>query len=412
MGYYSVEGIKQVLADQMTRLEKKFEKERIIDREIPALKKYLSHPNVLAILGVRRSGKSTLAEMLLRGENFGYVNFDDDRLAGVKVGDLHEIEKFIYELFGEVEYFLFDEVHNVQGWELFVSRLREGGGKVIVTGSNSKMLSGELATALTGRHVNFTLFPFSFSEYLRFKGVKIEKFKDTLTTTSEGTVKRELENYMRDGGFPEALKISNDLVFSIFSDIVYKDVVQRLRIKRIELFKEFAVNVVKYYSNEISLSRLSKSLKLSNNTVDEWFNGLVNAYLVLTSERFTNKPREGMTSPRKVYVVDPGLVTSIALDASKGREMENLIALTLSRFGEKLFYLKGSDYEIDFFTGDKAIQVTYASGKDEIPRRETEGLNKVRAKEKVVVTWDYEDEVGGIKFIPIWKFLLMYGSLA
>ena len=398
--------IKQVLVDQKARLERKFEKEKIIERDIPDLKKYLSHPNVLAILGVRRSGKSTLAEMLLRGENFGYVNFDDDRLAGIKVDDLYKLEKIIYELFGEVEYFLFDEIHNVKGWELFVSRLREEGEKIIITGSNSKMLSGELATALTGRHVNFTLFPFSFSEYLRFKGVKIEKVKDTFTTSSEGVIKRELGNYMREGGFPEVLKISDDLIFSIFSDIVYKDVVQRLKIKRIELFKVFTINIIKYYSNEVSLSKLSKTLKLSNNTVEEWFNGLINAYVVITSERFTNRPREGMTSPKKVYVIDPSFITSIALDSSKGRIMENLVALQLSRMGEKLFYLKGNNYEIDFLTRDKAIQVTYASGKDEIPKREIEGLNKIKTKEKIVITWDYEDKLGEIKFIPIWKFLL------
>ncbi|BCU67782.1 ATPase AAA [Sulfolobales archaeon HS-7] len=397
---------RQVLLDQKVRLERKFEKEIIIQRDIPNLKKYLSQPNVLAILGVRRSGKSTLAELLLRGENFGYVNFDDDRLVGIKVQDLHKLEKAIYELFGEVKYFLFDEVHNVEGWELFVSRLREEGKKIIVTGSNSKTLSGELATALTGRHVNFTLFPFSFSEYLRFKGVKIEKIKDTFTSSSEGAIMRELENYMRKGGFPEVLKISDDFIFSIFSDIVYKDVVEKLRIKRIELFRAFTVNIVKYYSNEVSLSRLSKTLKLSNNTVEEWFNGLINAYVITTSERFTNKPREGMTSPKKVYVIDPGFISSIALDDSKGRIMENLVALQLSRVGEKLFYVKSNNYEIDFFVKDKAIQVTYASGKDEIPKREIEGLNKVKARKKVVITWDYEDEIKEIKFIPIWKFLL------
>ncbi len=399
--------IKQVLADQRTRLERKFEKEKIIERDIPNLKKYLSQPNVLAILGVRRSGKSTLAEMLLRGENFGYVNFDDDRLAGIKIEDLHKLEKAIYELFGEVEYFLFDEIHNVKGWELFVSRLREEGKKVIVTGSNSKMLSGELSTALTGRHSNFTLFPFSFSEYLRFKGVKIEKIKDTFTSPSEGIIKRELENYIMEGGFPEVLKISEDFIFSIFSDIVYKDIVERLKIKRIELFKNFAVNIIKYYSNEVSLSKLSKTLKVSNNTVEEWFNGLIEAYVIITSERFTSKPREGMTSPKKVYVIDPGFISSIALDNSKGRIMENLVALQLARNGEKLFYVKGNNYEIDFLSKDRAIQVTYASGKDEIPKREIEGLNKINAKEKIVITWDYEDKIKEIKFIPIWKFLLL-----
>jgi len=113
-----------------------------------------------------------------------------------------------------------------------------------------------------------------------------------------------------------------------------------------------------------------------------------------------------MTSPKKVYVVDPSFISAIALDNSTGRIMENLVAIHLVRNGVKLFYLKGDNYEIDFVTGDKAIQVTYASGRDEMPKREIEGLIKVKAREKVVITWDYEDEIGGIKFIPIWKFLL------
>ena len=272
------------------------------------------------------------------------------------------------------------------------------------------MLSGELATALTGRHADFTLFPFSFREYLRFKGVRVEGVGETLTSLSEAVVKRELEDYMRVGGFPEVLKISEDMVFSIFSDIVYKDVVQRLKVRRVELFKSFAVNVMKYYSNEVSLSRLAKALKVSTDTVEEWFEGLANAYVIITSERLTGRPREGMVSPKKVYVVDPGFISTIALDDSKGRLMENLVALELARRGERLFYLKGQDYEVDFLVGETAIQVTYASGRDEVPKREVEGLNRVRARRKVVITWDYEDAAGGVRFVPIWKFLLK-GSL-
>jgi len=190
--------VKRVLVDQKVRLERKFERERIVERDVPDLRKYLNHPNVLAILGVRRSGKSTLAEMLLRNENFAYVNFDDDRLAGIKVEDLHKLEKAIYELFGDVNYFLFDEIHNVEGWELFVNRLREDGKRVIITGSNSKTLSGELSTALTGRHTDFTLFPFSFSEYLRFKGVKIEEMGGVLPRRTQSAELMELRELPRN----------------------------------------------------------------------------------------------------------------------------------------------------------------------------------------------------------------------
>ncbi len=202
-------------------------------------------------------------------------------------------------------------------------------------------------------------------------------------------IKRELEEYLSMGGFPEVLKISEDFIFFIFSDIVYKDVVERLRIKRIELFKAFAVNVMRYFSNEVSLSRISRTLKVSNNTVEEWFRGLVDAYAVLTSERYTERPREAMTSSRKVYVVVPGFASAIAMADAKGRIMENVVALHIARSGRRLFYLKGDEYEVDFLVEDIGIQVTYASGRDEVPRREVEGLSKAKVKRRIAVTWDY-----------------------
>ncbi|MGC9189974.1 MAG: ATP-binding protein [Conexivisphaera sp.] len=397
---------RQVLLDQRARLERKFKEERIMERDVPDLRKYLARPNVLAILGVRRSGKSTLAEFLLRDENFGYVNFDDERLAYLRAEDLSGIEKAVYELFGEVEYFLLDEVQNVEGWELFVNRLREDGKGIIVTGSNSKLLSGELATRLTGRHVDHVLYPFSFPEFLRFRGIDVERAGDVFTSSSESVLKRELGEHMRLGGFPEVLRISDDYAFFIFSDILFKDVVQRLRVKRMELFKAFAVNLLRYFSSEVSLSRLSRTMNLSINTVEEWFDGLRSAYLLLVSERFTERPREAMVSPRKVYAVDPAFISTIALGGeAKGRAMENVVAIHLARRYGRLFYYRGR-HEVDFMVGDRAIQVTYASGRDEVDRREVEALDEVRAKEKLVVTWDYEDRQGEVRFVPLWKFLL------
>ncbi|AWR96126.1 AAA family ATPase [Acidianus sulfidivorans JP7] len=401
--------LKRLLLDQRTRLERKFEREKIIERDVPDLKKYLRSPNVLAILGVRRSGKSTLAEMLVRGSNYAYVNFDDDRLLGVK--SFEEIERAIYELYGgEVDYFLFDEIHNFNGWELFVSRLREEGKKVIITGSNSQMLSGELSTHLTGRHVDFTLFPFSFSEYLRFKGVKLEQQNGVYTTLSESIAKSELENYIRLGGFPEVHKISEEMLQQIISDIIYKDIVYKLKIKRIRTFQNFALSLLKYYSSEISLNKIAKMLKLSINTVEEWFNGMLNAFLILTAERYSESPKGILLFPKKVYVVDPGIISQYLLDSSMGRIMENLVAIHLARKDEKLVFFKSMKNEVDFVTQDSLIQVTYAESIEDIPRRETESLREVskvvKGRKKVIITWGYEDKIEDIEFIPLWKFLL------
>jgi len=401
--------IKRVLVDQRERLERKFEREKIIERDVPDLRKYLTSSNILAILGVRRSGKSTLAETLVKGLNYAYVDFSDDRLVDVK--SFEEIEKAIYELLGNVDYFLFDEIHNFIGWEKFVTRLREEGKKIIVTGSNSKMLSGELSTYLTGRHISFTLFPFSFSEYLKFKGIKLEGIRGVYSTLSESTAMRELENYLKLGGFPEVHKISEDMLPQIIFDILFKDVVLRLKIKRVRTFQDFALSVLKYYSSEISLNKLTKMLNLSITTVEEWFNGIVNSYLVLTAERYSNSPKSVLVYPKKVYVVDPGIISRYLLDDSKGKIMENIVAIQLARKGEKLCYFKSEKGEVDFVTSDSLIQVTFAEGKDEVEKREIEGLKEaekvVKRRRKIVITWGYEDKIDEVEFIPLWKFLLI-----
>ncbi|BCS94158.1 ATP-binding protein [Metallosphaera javensis (ex Sakai et al. 2022)] len=398
--------LKQVLLDQRTRLERRLESEKLIERDVPDLERYLVSPNVLAILGVRRSGKSTLAKMIVRGSNYGYVNFDDERLYWLKMEDLSQVERALYELFGEVEYLVFDEIQNVTGWELFVNRLREEGRKVILTGSNSKLLSGELATHLTGRHIDFTLFPFSFPEYLRYRGVKPERMRDVYTSLSEATLKKELENYIRLGGFPEVHKISEEIIHQIVSDIFAKDIVYRIRVKRIRTFHDFAFSVMKYYANEISLNRISKMLKLSINTVEEWFDAMISSHLILPCERYSESQKTALVSPKKLYLVDPGIISLVLLDRSMGRIMENLVALHLARRKIKLQYYREEGKEVDFVTPDSFIQVTYANGKDEIPEREIENLKSVRGKRKILVTWDYEDEIDGIKLIPLWKFLL------
>jgi len=196
----------------------------------------------------------------------------------------------------------------------------------------------------------------------------------------------------------------------ILSDILFKDVVLRLKIKRIRTFQDFALSVLKYYSSEISLNRLAKMLNLSITTVEEWFNGIVNSYLVLTAERYSNSPKSVLVYPKKVYVVDPGIISRYLLDESKGKIMENIVAIQLARKGEKLYFFKSEKVEVDFVTSDALIQVTYAEGKDEVEKREIEGLKEaekvVKRRRKIIITWGYEDKIDEVEFIPLWKYLL------
>ena len=406
----NIEDIKSVLKDQREEAEEILSNGRIIARDVPDLLSLLSIPNVLAVLGVRRSGKSTLSLLLLKGKNFAYVNFDDERLRGFK--ELSKLEEAIYSLYGNVSYLLFDEIQNVEGWEPFVSRLRREGKRIIVTGSNSKLLSGELATSLTGRHVDYVLFPFSFKEYLRYNGIE---FSDVLTTRERALIKNALERYLEYGGFPEVLALrSRQMINSIYNDILFKDVVGRLKIRRIERFRDFALAVISLYSSKLSLNRLSKILKLDYKTADEWLSGIVESYLVYLVRRYSPKV-SSLGENKKVYVVDPGIIQEVVVKKDIGRIMENLVAIHLLRKNQckGVYFVKGDDYEVDFYdeVNGELIQVTYD---DEIKEREFRGLIKASSelgvRKLTIVTWDREEEVEiegkKISLIPLWKYLL------
>ncbi|ADX84859.1 ATP-binding protein [Saccharolobus islandicus] len=411
----NVEEAKRIVADQKELVEEKLSM-NYIKREVGDVSRFLVIPNVFAILGVRRSGKSTLSLMLMKELNvkFAYLNFDDESLYGLTTKDLKSIEQAIYEVYGnDVNYLIFDEIHNVKGWELFVSRFRET-KRIVITGSNSRMLSGELATSLTGKHSDFILFPFYFREYLRFKKVSEEV---PMSTRRIAEVKVELEKYMEVGGFPEALIIGKDQIDVIYNDILFKDVVFRYKIRELEKFKDFSKSLISYYSTEVSLSKLAKVIGVDRKTIDLWSFGLENAYLIYFLPRYGENPRERLTFNKKVYVVDPGLISRVAMRAKdKGRVMENLVALKLFRDNQLkgLYYVKGKDFEIDFYDeiNSRLLQVTYAS--DKIEEREIRSLLKaeemLRAKELIMITYDIEGEEERegkkIKLIPLYKFLL------
>ncbi|MFP3065182.1 MAG: ATP-binding protein [Sulfolobus sp.] len=405
----NIEELKRVIRDQREYLET-LENEKLVERDLPFdIEPYLSKPNVLAILGVRRSGKSTLGYLLIKRRNFAYVDFSDDRL--VNFNDFDMLTRSFYELYGDFTHVLIDEPQYVSSWELFVNRLRKE-KSVIVTGSSSILLSGELATALTGRHVDLILFPFSFREYLKFKNVNV----DLYSSKSISIIRNELENYLKDGGFPEALSIGKRVVPSIYNDIITKDVINKYRIREVAKFKEFANSMVKYYSTEISVRKLANLMKLSTTTVEEWLNAIQESYLVFFMKRYSRSPKQ-FNGQRKVYVVDPGIINYIT-SFSYGGLMENVVAIHLLRKNqlEGVYYLKGEDFEVDFVNEKEGelIQVSYVSSRDEINRNELKSLLKgaeVTGFGKLsLVSWDLEDEieVGGkkVRITPLWKYLL------
>jgi len=219
--------LREVILEQRSEMEEIFQREKIIEREPKQeVKRYLKFPNILAVLGVRRAGKSIFSWQIFKDENFSYINFDDERLIDLKAEDLNKILEVFYE-HGKVDSIILDEPHNIQGWELFASRLRRT-KKVIITGSNSKLLSGELATHLTGRHITFELFPFNFNEFLKFQ----DRIYRQITTKERAELFRLLQEFLQNGGFPEYFKFGRKIVREVYDNIITKDVLRRGKIKK------------------------------------------------------------------------------------------------------------------------------------------------------------------------------------
>ncbi len=413
---------KSIIKEQREELEKIERDEALIKREkLEEAKKYIKHPNILAVLGIRRCGKSIFSYLLAKGSRIGYINFDDERLINLNNEDFDKILTSFYELYEDIDYIILDEIQNVNHWELFVNRLRRT-KKVILTGSNSKLLAGELSTHLTGRYIDIELFPFSFNEYLlkhKFVEDKAYSAKD------RAGILNHLRNYLALGGFPEAYKFGRAIIARIYNDILTKDILLRYKIKKIEEFKKLANYLVTNSSQEATYSKLSKILGVKHvATISQWIGYLENSFLMFKVERFDFKLKQQFIAPKKFYCIDTGLFNSVAFQFSDniGRLIENGVAIELQRRKEKLqsevYYWKDHQQnEVDFVIKqgkliEELIQVTYASSRSDIKEREITALLKasteLKCKNLTVITWDYETEENKIKFIPLWKWLLGY----
>lgn len=414
---------KSIIKEQREELERIEFEEKIIPREkLEEAKKALKYPNILAILGIRRCGKSILSYLLAKEGTIGYINFDDERLVGLKNEDFDKVLTAFYELYGELDYIILDEIQNNNNWELFVNRLRRT-KKVIITGSNSKLLSGELSTHLTGRYIDIEIFPFSFREFLLKKGFQRAK---AYTTKEKAEILKYLNEYLQSGGFPEMYKFGKAFVARIHDDIITKDVLLRHRITKREELKKLANYLITNSSCEITYSKLANILGIRHvSTVSNWISYLEEAFLVFKLERFDFKLKQQFIAPKKIYCIDVGLINSVGFQFSenKGRLIENEVAVDLRRRITsdkmyKIYYWKNHQQnEVDFVVKEgrvvkELIQVTYVSNKSEIREAEIHALVKaggeLRCKKLTVITWDYEAQDKQIQFIPLWKWLITY----
>lgn len=337
------------------------------------------------VIGVRRSGKSTLCHKVLleHGIRYGYVNLDDDRLLGIKAEDLNTVLSCVYQLYGtDIPYLFLDEIQNVDGWHLFVNRLLRSKMKIFVTGSNAKLLSSELATHLTGRYNEIRLFPFSFAEYCTFHQI------DTagISTKAEASRKSAFMDYIGTGGFPELQRIRNKrgYIESLIGAILEKDIKRRFKIRNVDALRKIANHLINNACQEINYDNMSGILGINDKTCKKYADFLRQAFLIqiLTKHSFKGKNR---IRNSKAYIIDPGFQNNrenLMAEENIGWRLENVIYIELLRrcaydFRD-VYYYKANPRakEVDFVVCDKdraleLIQVAYEIDTQKSFNRET-----------------------------------------
>lgn len=426
----SVDDIKAVIKDQESRVDVLLREEKIIGRELIINPKTISYGAASIITGPRRSGKSILAHQLASKEGFGYINFDDERL-DIDATELNKVLEALYSLKGNVKLIVFDEIQEVSGWEKFASRL-VASKRLLITGSNSRMMSKELSTYMTGRHIDYELLPFSFREFLDYRNFKRNN-QNAYTTEEKSRLISLLKEYMDSGGFPLAMKTGTNYLLDLYKDLIQRDIVQRHRIKMASKLSEVARYLVSNSSSEITYARLRKTFGISSkHTIQDWISYMEQAYLLFEVERFSFKLKEAIIAPKKIYSIDTGFVTSLSFEKNTGRLIETLVAIELKRRNSYLwkgrkqvnYWKSHSQKEADFVVREdnkvvEIIQVTYASKETDIKDREIDGIvmasHELRCKNLVIITWDYEGKIKNcgktVRMVPLWKWLLNYGAL-
>jgi len=310
-------------------------------------------------------GKSTLMRQILKKhyeDEIYFVDFEDERFVNFTTQDFNSLYEILIELYGLKFVFFFDEIQNIEGWELFVRRIHREKNKVFITGSNASLLSSELSTRLTGRHIVVELLPFSFREYLKYHLITYNE-KSFLITKEKAILKRCFNEFLENGGMPEYLEHKNPLVLqNVYENILYKDVIVRYEVKEVKAIRELTLDLLSNIGAPLSYTKMKNNLNLGSvNTVKNYIHYLENAYLIFTLDRFSFSVSQQTLLQKKVYAIDTGLVQQIAFHFSKkqGRYLENIVYLELRRRYKELFYYKTEDnLEVDFLVreGTKIVR--------------------------------------------------------
>ena len=382
----------------------------------------LSSSLIKLITGPRRVGKSTQALLMLRDKNFAYLNFDNYSL--LEAWDANLVMRMLDDVYLGYEYILLDEVQNLDGWDLWVSELYRLGKNLVITGSNARMLSSEMATVLTGKYLQLEMLPFSLEEFFDWNKLDLHFLNPEDKTNSLVLA----DDYLRNGGYPEVVasrQLTRSYLDTLFDSIVWKDVAKRHNVRNVTDLNNLAMYLVSNFCNPVSANDLTTELGFSSvNTTRKYMDYLHEPYLFYYLSRYNNKLKLMKKAPRKVYVVDNGFVTSKAFSLSDnlGRLLENQVFIELVRRGydveRTMFYYRSrNDKEVDFVLRKEAhierlVQVCYDMSNPKTEKREVDSIvecaGELKCSNLVIVTNNdkrtIEKDGYKIDVVPITEF--------
>lgn len=414
--------MKTIILNQRKERDELVSRPYLMRRNNQNVEVLLKSPLIKLITGPRRVGKSTQALLMLRNKNFAYLNFDNNSLLEAWNSEL--VMRMLDEVYPDYEYILLDEVQNLESWDLWVSQLYRMGKNLVITGSNAKMLSSEMATVLTGKYVQIEMLPFSLEEFfdwnqLDLHSPKSEQKTDFILLT---------DDYLKHGGYPEIValrQLSHSYLDTLFDSIIWKDVAKRHKVRNITDLNNLAMYLVSNFCNPISANDLAKELGLSSvNTTKKYMDYLHEPYLFYYLSRYNNKLKLMQKAPRKVYLVDNGFITSksFSLSENLGRLLENQVFIELLRRGydveKTMFYYRSrNDKEVDFVLRkankvETLVQVCYDMSSPKTEKREVESIvecaEELNCNNLIIVTYNdkrvIEKKDYKINVVPILEF--------
>ena len=408
--------LRKIIEDQKVELAR-LQAQDMLDRVPMKTVDVFSHL-AQAVIGMRRSGKSVVCRKAMKdsGAAYGYVDFDDETLAKIEASDLDSVLQVVYEVYGPVDHFLFDEIQNVEGWHLFVNRLLRNGKHVVITGSNARLLTGDLATHLTGRHIPISVLPFSYAEYSRWIG---------------GDNEENWKRYFFDGGLPETFSLvdKRGYISALYNSIISRDILGRRKVRNAQRFVDAAYVLMQQFAREVSYDNMAKKAGVSSaHTMQTYAGYLAESFLISLVRRYSPKPVERIRN-EKLYVSDPGLISYftgiLGSDEELGWRLENIVYLELMRRrvndDAEVYYYRDQTKDIDFCRVRygkivEFIQVAYTIDGEKTRKREIAPLfsagRKTNCKKLLLITDHNKETITEgdmtIEVLPAREWLMRY----